>query len=379
MKFNQKLTTEDGTEVLLYPMEYGHISQGMHSADGVYYNAYDLGGKYFSKYFPEGSNDPEKEKYYEPVYAPCSMTIVYAQEKSDTNTIIFLSDEPVLLADGTVSRVAILMAHCDDNSEFIKKNHFNQGEICYREGTYGNGKVNTFNIHLHIEVVKTDINGSYNTIYYPFSLEGSIPLEQAFYKNGTDESPVDGNNRSNLNDYGFKEYFSHPFDPTNKSDGWHQYNGFYYYVENHTCVTGWKKLDGCWFYFNKDGIMHTGWLADGKEANGDVIWYYMGDSSGVMQVNSWVDNQNYYVGSDGKMLRSGWTLIDGSYYYLKSAQRDVSDRFANFKDGQKVTNTWIPGSAWYYVKSDGKMAVNETININGKNYQFDQSGACLNP
>ncbi len=39
-------------------------------------------------------------------------------------------------------------------------------------------------------------------------------------------------------------------------------------------------------------------------------------------------------------------------------------------------NEWFEvGGVWYYSKEDGRMACNETLEINGTKYSFDESGA----
>ncbi len=102
-------------------------------------------------------------------------------------------------------------------------------------------------------------------------------------------------------------------------EGWvEDDSGRYYYTED-VAVTGWKKIDNFWYYFNSDGKMQTGWLKDGS---------------------SW-----YYLKSNGAMA-TGW-----------------------LKDGGK----------WYYLDSSGAMLANTSRKINGKTYKFNSSGDCTNP
>jgi hypothetical protein len=51
------------------------------------------------------------------------------------------------------------------------------------------------------------------------------------------------------------------------------------YVENSDLATGWKEMEGHWYYFNSDGIMQTGWIKD--ENNNQ--WYYLSKNSGVWE------------------------------------------------------------------------------------------------
>ena len=81
-------------------------------------------------------------------------------------------------------------------------------------------------------------------------------------------------------------------------------------------VTGWRKIDGTWYFFDrKNGDMKTGWIYD----NG--TWYYLG--------------------SDGKMV-TGWVDYKGGRCYLDPAS--------------------------------GHCYVSRTATIDGKTYRFDRNG-----
>ena len=111
---------------------------------------------------------------------------------------------------------------------------------------------------------------------------------------------------------------------------------WYYYGPSGAMMTGWQYVNGAWYYMNpdNDGIMATGQFNDGKtnyyaNASGAMqtgwvntgtssapVWYYYGPSGamltnawagdywlgadGIMVTDKWVDNDKYYVGSDGK-------------------------------------------------------------------------------
>ena len=57
---------------------------------------------------------------------------------------------------------------------------------------------------------------------------------------------------------------------------------------------GWKKENNVWYYYNEDGT-----LARNKWAGN----YWLG-SDGKMVTNSWVDNNRYFVGSDGAWVQN---------------------------------------------------------------------------
>ena len=119
--------------------------------------------------------------------------------------------------------------------------------------------------------------------------------------------------------------------------------------------TGWVQSGSTWYYYNSQGQLERNrWIGD----------YWVG-SDGKMGTNSWVDNNNYYVGADGlwvknakkpEVKKTGWVSNGGVWYYYN-------------KEGQMVKNAWV-GSYW--LGSDGKMATNSWVDNN--NYYVGKDG-----
>ena len=89
---------------------------------------------------------------------------------------------------------------------------------------------------------------------------------------------------------------------------------------------------------NTSSATTSGWVKQ------DGAWYYF-DGNGNPVKNAW--QGNYYLKSDGKMAINEW-VYDATYqawYYLTS-------------DGSYAYSMWQGN---YYLKSDGKMAVNEWV------------------
>lgn len=74
--------------------------------------------------------------------------------------------------------------------------------------------------------------------------------------------------------------------------GWAQNDtGSWLYYENHKPVTGWKQVEGTWYYFDAVGLMQLGgW----KQIGGK--WYYF-YADGSMAANTEIDG--YQIGPDG--------------------------------------------------------------------------------
>ena len=108
-------------------------------------------------------------------------------------------------------------------------------------------------------------------------------------------------------------------------------DGWKYYASN-KAVTGWKQVDGKWYFFNAEGVSQKWWVKD----NG--TWYYL-NGSGEMQ--------------------TGWLQDNGTWYYLEAS------------GALKVSQWFEVNGKWYYVDATGALAVNTTVdgytvNANGE-------------
>ncbi len=82
----------------------------------------------------------------------------------------------------------------------------------------------------------------------------------------------------------------------------------YYFDNNYKMATGWKKVNGIWYYFNDYGAAVVKiWLKSGGK------WYYL-QEDGTMATSKWIKwyNKWYYVGKDGAMYANCKTP-DGYY------------------------------------------------------------------
>ena len=80
-------------------------------------------------------------------------------------------------------------------------------------------------------------------------------------------------------------------------------DGWKYYASN-KAVTGWKQIEGKWYFFNDKGVSQKWWVQD----NG--TWYYL-EGSGAMKANQWfeVDGKWYHVEASGALSVN--TVVDG--------------------------------------------------------------------
>ena len=131
----------------------------------------------------------------------------------------------------------------------------------------------------------------------------------------------------------------------------------------------WAKIDGNWYYFDKNGyLVHNKWIdnyylkSDGKLAHDEWIGSYYLDSYGV-----WISNK--------KKITEGWQKGKAGYWYQnadgsypKNQWKEINSKWYHFnKDGYMDHDKWIGD---YYVKQSGEMAKNEWI----RNYYVDEKG-----
>lgn len=163
-------------------------------------------------------------------------------------------------------------------------------------------------------------------------------------------------------------------------DGWSSSTkGDSYYV-NGVKAKGWQEIGGETYYFNKKGILQTGWLKEGDN------WYYLDAKTGAMQTG-WVKdgNQWYYLDKDG-VMKTGWNKIGGVWYYMNGngVMKANSWLLENGKwyhfggNGAMIRNHWLyEKGKWYYFGANGVMCHDSWNYINGKWYYFGTDGAML--
>lgn len=121
-------------------------------------------------------------------------------------------------------------------------------------------------------------------------------------------------------------------------DGYHY--DYWYLIENGgRVVTGWKKINGYWYYFDAYMLYDTVMVAE--------------------------DDTIYGFDIDGHMI-TGW-------YY------DGFDWMFFNEDGRAAIGWKEISGVWYYFDEYGWMFEDTTENIGGIDYKFDINGHCTNP
>ena len=157
------------------------------------------------------------------------------------------------------------------------------------------------------------------------------------------------------------EKFWSYFDPSSgaSSKGWKRLGGKWYYFTTYNdspvfMATEWQEIGtDCWYWFETDGAMRTGWTYDGYE------WYYQLPS--------------------GKSA-IGWQYVSGKWYYLappygamiSNCLREINGARYRFRKSGEMITGWVrdSGGSWYYYDSNGAEAKGWR-RISGKWYYFD--------
>ena len=154
-------------------------------------------------------------------------------------------------------------------------------------------------------------------------------------------------------------------------EGWQEENNNWRFYEHNKPVTNWKKIQGKWYYFNKDGNRLSNTTFDG----------YVFNKDGVMAENGWnfIHGKWYFANSSGKISQNKWEKINDSWYYFDKDGIMLSNTTINSylltNNGAMATNGWAKiDQNWYYATSSGKISQNKWEKINDIWYYFDKTG-----
>ena len=169
---------------------------------------------------------------------------------------------------------------------------------------------------------------------------------------------------------------------------WHKNSkGWWYgYPDGSYEHSGWKKISGKWYYFDKSGYMASNEWRDGYwiNKNGTQTYKYRASWSRTERkfLNKHEEDRNThwsYGDTSGWEAKDSWYKIDGKWYYFYSSCT-VKGRFGYgdmryiFDDSGALKTGWLKEDGkWYY---SGAPAL-DWKKISGKWYFFDYDGAII--
>ena len=145
----------------------------------------------------------------------------------------------------------------------------------------------------------------------------------------------------------------------------------------------WAKIDGKWYYFDRDGFMEKNAYRKGYRLGSSGAW------DGKAAAPGWKQDKTgwWYSLGKGQYLKNCWAKIDGSWYYFDKTGYAVSSAFVkgwwigkNCICSYKYQSKWKKDkTGWWYGDSSGWYAKSATYTIDGVKYAFDAKGYCVNP
>ncbi len=162
------------------------------------------------------------------------------------------------------------------------------------------------------------------------------------------------------------------------SKGWRYSLGGKNYLKN-----GWKKIDGKWYFFDKEGLMEANAYRQGYYFTANGAWDGKAKAAGWKQ-----DSKGWWYSLGGKnYLKNGWKKIDGKWYYFKANGYIAVNEFVqgwwldrNGVQSDPVKYSWHKtGKGWWYGAAGGWYAKGKAYTIDGVSYKFDKNGYCTNP
>ncbi len=281
----------------------------------------------------------------------------------DGSVVLLHSSPPGVQLSGTATPSGQKYSQANTLATYYMKNYYSDWYSRYPDSSRSSGYLsgyNQFRWSITSQFADDEKYQEMNATEVLYDLFGSVPEGYDIYLSSEQSGSSSSSNEETTGEGAFgtgsweKDSKGWKFLKKNGdllTSGWFKVDGaWYYFDKNAYIVTGWQKIGGVWYYMRPDGTMATGWVKDGG------VWYYM-NSSGVM-TTGWVqaDGVWYYMNSSGAMT-TGWVKAGSSWYYM-----DINGA---------MTTGWIKdGSDWYYLKSDGSMAAATYIG----SYFVDSSG-----
>jgi len=146
-------------------------------------------------------------------------------------------------------------------------------------------------------------------------------------------------------------------------------------VTSNATKQGWVQSGNAWYYYNNGSLVVNKWAGN----------YWLG-ADGRMATNSWVDNNRYYVGTDGAWVKdakrqeekkTGWVKEANTWYYYNTdgtlAQNKWAGNYWLGADGKMATNSWVDNGR-YYVGSNGAWVKDASRDKNTKRAIFLDPG-----
>lgn len=219
--------------------------------------------------------------------------------------------------------------------------------------------------------------------YYYFDYSGKMQSGGIYNKhflNSTGEARKGWIKHDGIWYYGNPNYYGELY-----SDGIYKIGDKdYFFIDNKLQTNITSHYDKEVITTNADGVVikqvnADGWTYNSSGSNGQVYYYENGEAYNGWKGDYYIRNgklatgeaiehngKSYYLGQDGRYLRSGWHEVLGHYIFAKS-------------DGSIARNEWIStqgGKYWYYF-GDIYMVSDCVVTIDGAKHRFNADGVWM--
>ena len=125
-------------------------------------------------------------------------------------------------------------------------------------------------------------------------------------------------------------------------------------------TTGWVQSDGKWYYYDDKGVMVKNTVVEGHELGADGAMVELQDDDALNTETVSMEEQ----------------LNQPDGWYVNNEEKEPKWHY--IKDHAYVTGWLNEEDSWYYLDEQGAMVNDTTIEIEGKDYIFSETGKCTN-
>ncbi|HGL8887204.1 TPA: glucosaminidase domain-containing protein [Streptococcus pneumoniae] len=214
-------------------------------------------------------------------------------------------------------------------------------------------------------------------LFFLASPEGAMASDGTWQ--GKQYLKEDGSQAANewVFDTHYQSWFYIKADANYAENEWLKQGDDYFYLKSggYMAKSEWVEDKGAFYYLDQDGKM---------KRNAWVGTSYVG-ATGAKVIEDWVYDSQYdawfYIKADGQHAEKEWLQIKGKDYYFKSGGYLLTSQWINQAyvnaSGAKVQQGWLfdkQYQSWFYIKENGNYADKEWIFENGHYYYLKSGG-----
>ncbi|HGL0776980.1 TPA: glucosaminidase domain-containing protein [Streptococcus pneumoniae] len=214
-------------------------------------------------------------------------------------------------------------------------------------------------------------------LFFLASPEGAMASDGTWQ--GKQYLKEDGSQAANewIFDTHYQSWFYIKADANYAENEWLKQGDDYFYLKSggYMAKSEWVEDKGAFYYLDQDGKM---------KRNAWVGTSYVG-ATGAKVIEDWIYDSQYdawfYIKADGQHAEKEWLQIKGKDYYFKSGGYLLTSQWINQAyvnaSGAKVQQGWLfdkQYQSWFYIKENGNYADKEWIFENDHYYYLKSGG-----